>query len=218
MISWKTETSLEAVLRKRCRRFSQDGVSGLKLAKFKMLRSHQEVYSPTCKQNSERLREWRLKRLMLILKISSKKKNSLEMLSSAENNLKVITRSSMRPLLETLTFRGKRQRLKIISDMRGCREILIIKRKRLEMSKKLRMRTWLEILNTRENKPKMTMKSRSNSSKEIHSTPKRKLKINTQWKLRNLLEILNIIKSKLKPQISKSKSNWIEILFTKRKK
>jgi hypothetical protein len=89
MTSLRIDQSSEMELKKKCRNLLVDGVFGLRLARFKMLRFPQEVCSLIYKQNSERRAEWMQRKLLLILKILSLKRNLLEILNTTEEESKL---------------------------------------------------------------------------------------------------------------------------------
>lgn len=64
-IFWKTDKSLEMESKMKCKNFWPDGVCGLKLVKSKMLKLPLSLFSQTCKQNSERRVDKKLKRFLL---------------------------------------------------------------------------------------------------------------------------------------------------------
>ena len=69
--SWKTETNSRMESRMKCKKSSPDGVSGLRLVKYKMWQLLLRACSPTCRQSSERRVEWKQKRFPLRLKTKS---------------------------------------------------------------------------------------------------------------------------------------------------
>jgi len=91
MMYLRIDQSSETELKKKCRNSLMDGVSGLRLVRFKMLRFPQEVCSLISKQNSERRAEWMLKRFLLIHKTQFPKRNLSEIPNSTEE------RSKLRP-------------------------------------------------------------------------------------------------------------------------
>jgi len=79
MIFLRAEISLEMVLKMKCKSFLQAGESGLKLAKLKMSKLPQKVFLHTSKQNTENVKDLRLKRYLPMLKTKLMKSNLKEL-------------------------------------------------------------------------------------------------------------------------------------------
>jgi len=109
MMSLRIDQSSEMELKKKCRNSLMDGVSGLRLAKFKMLRFPLEVCSLTSKQNSERRAEWMLRKFPLILKIQFPKRNLSEIPNTTEEESKPRPSRKSSPLNKLLKSKLKKE-------------------------------------------------------------------------------------------------------------
>lgn len=109
MMSLRIDQSSEMELKKKCRNSLMDGVSGLRLAKFKMLRFPLEVCSLTSKQNLERRAEWMLRKFPLILKIQFPKRNLSEIPNTTEEESKPRPSRKSSPLNKLLKSKLKKE-------------------------------------------------------------------------------------------------------------
>jgi len=105
----RIDQSSETELKKKCRNLLMDGVSGLKLVRFKMLRFPLEVCSLISKQNSERRAEWMLRKFQLIHKILFPKRNLLEIPNSTEERSKLRPNNKSSPLNKLLKSKLKKE-------------------------------------------------------------------------------------------------------------
>jgi len=108
-IFWRIDKSLEMVSKKKCKNFWPVGVCGLKHAKFKMLKFHQDPFSQIFKLNSERRVDKKQKKFLLTLKTSWDKKLLLETMNSQRFKLRVRLRLPSLQQNKDLLFKNKKQ-------------------------------------------------------------------------------------------------------------
>jgi len=160
-----------------------DGVSGLRLVKFRMLRSPQEACSPISKQNSERRAEWMLRKFLLILKIQFPKRSLSEILKWIEDKSKLIPNrvsSLLSKLLnnklkkdnstfKNLLLRPKRKKLKTKreSEKKKCN----LSSRRREWNSKVKMKSTILNFKLKSNwRPTNLMQLNTRPSKLILTT------------------------------------------------